>query len=210
MELCSLRRLARPARVETCRACGAALGGGYGGCPACTEAIERYWLADWEAALAENAITKGEAGEKLLAEVALGEPERWPWSVLDIAMTRLRCPECHAERGGGPPGCGACAHALGAALWAELWAGRQGRVTGNEHALHVGRWVLRHPHRYPLHSVAGWRLSMPRLLTGWLPSTAEAQRTGRLIKLGRMDEVEAGLRALDAQIAAGAFPHDFS
>jgi hypothetical protein len=199
----ALRRLPRPPRVETCRACGLVLGGGYATCTACRTAVDRHWLADWEAAVADAGLENGAEAEALVAELALAEPERWPWSVLDIGMTRLTCPGCGGELGGGPPACRPCADALGAALWSEWWAGQQGLVTANEHALHIGRFVVRHPHRYPPDSVTGWRLTMPRLLTGWLPTTAEAQRGAALIKQGRMAEITQWLAAVDAAIERG-------
>ncbi len=41
---------------------------------------------------------------------------------------------------------------------------------------------------------------MPRLLTGWLPSTGEAQRIMALIKAGRLAEVNTLVRQLDQTI----------
>ena len=73
-------------------------------------------------------------------------------------------------------------------------------ATGNEHALHIGRWVLRYPQRHSPDAVAAWRLSMPRLLTGWLASTADAQRVMALIKAGRLAEVTELVRQLDLAI----------
>jgi hypothetical protein len=77
-------------------------------------------------------------------------------------------------------------------------------ATSNEHALHVGRWVLRFPGRYSAAAVSAWRLSVPRLLTGWLPSREQAQRMMHLIKQGKLDTVRQQVAALDASINAAA------
>lgn len=73
-------------------------------------------------------------------------------------------------------------------------------ATANEHALHVGRWVLRYPHRHSANAVSAWRLTMPRILTGWLPTTGEAQAAMAQIKAGRIQEVEQGIQSLDQAI----------
>lgn len=89
-----------------------------------------------------------------------------------------------------------------ATLWAEMLAGQHGFVTGNEHALHVGRMVLRHPHRQSVAAVTAWRISVPRLLTGWLPlpTTLEAQRFKTWLQDGRHGQVAAALHTIDAGI----------
>ena len=206
------RRVARPKTVQACPACGEALGAGYATCPQCHNAIESIWLADWEALLAQegfaapltpwpktpgltqdaNATSSPE--ETLLARVVIDEFGRHPWTVVDTAMSRLRCSQCGAELGEAYQTCGECGMAFGASILCEFEA------TGNEHALHIGRWVLRYPQRHSPSAVAAWRLSMPRLLTGWLPSTEDAQRIMGLIKAGRMDEVNELICQLDEMI----------
>ena len=94
--------------------------------------------------------------EQLVAQVIFEEGERHLWTVLDIAMTYLICDCCGNELGGGPRlyrmrvgmGC--------YTLWAETLAGREGLVTRNEHALHVGRMILRHPHRQSANIIQAW------------------------------------------------------
>jgi hypothetical protein len=135
--------------------------------------------------------------ERLAAQIALDEGERHLWTVLNIAMTLLQCGSCGSELGGGPEDCPECASAWGVSLWAEVVAGRQGLVTYNEHALHIGRMILRFPHRQSANIIKAWRLTTPRLLTGWLPSTESAQHYMRLVKEGRMAEVEAEIAELD-------------
>jgi hypothetical protein len=201
----ALRRLARPSRILQCTDCNEVVGRNYLQCPVCHNAIEQYWLADWYAFLAQEQIQPNTADEQMVAQVAFDEGERHLWTVLDIAMTLLTCNSCGSELGGGPSECTECASAWGVTLWAETLAGRSGLVTGNEHALHVGRMILRHPHRQSANIIAAWSRTMPRLLTGWLPSTESAQHTMALIKAGRFAEVDAELAELDRKINEGAF-----
>lgn len=198
----ALRRIPRPTQVYRCGTCGAAQGMHYATCQECYVAVERFWLADWQPLLDQKRVVAGSAGELELAEIIFAECERHSWTLLDMALTHLNCSECAHERGGGPSECSECAAAWGVTLWAETVAGRQGLVTGNEHALHVGRMILRHPHRQSESILAAWSRSMPRLLTGWLPSTAEAQHFMAKIKAGRITEVDAALSELDRMIAA--------
>jgi hypothetical protein len=196
----ALRQLPRPTVVQPCPQCHRPQVTNYLTCSGCYAALEQFWQADWQRLLAYEQIAPGTPEELLLAQLVLDEVEAHPWTCLDWAMTLLPCSACGAELGGGPSDCGQCATAFGNTLWAEGLAGQRGAVTGNEHALHVGRFILRYPHRYSTHAVTAWRYSMPRLLTGWLPSTAEAQRAMALIKAGRLAEVETELHVLDQTI----------
>jgi hypothetical protein len=196
----ALRRLPRPRIVITCTLCGVARATNYPACPECYHSLEDIWLADWHALLNQERIAPGDADERLLAEVVLSEFERQPWTVVNIAMTLVQCSAGDHELGGGPLGCAPCETAWGNALWSEVLAGRQGLVTRNEHALHVGRMILRHRHRQSANIVAAWQRTVPRLLTGWLPTTPEAQRMMALVKQGRLAEVDDKLRELDQLI----------
>ncbi|HEX6287813.1 MAG TPA: hypothetical protein VFZ66_01410 [Herpetosiphonaceae bacterium] len=203
------RRHPRPSAVLPCVDCGQPRGTNYPQCPSCYQAVEVFWLADWQALLDQEQIQPGSADELLLAQVVLVEFERQPWTVVDLAMSFVRCTACGCELGGGPHACSECAMAFGNALWSEVLAGRQGNVTTNEHALHIGRRVLRYPHRQSANATKGWRLTFPRVLTGWLPTTPEAQRMAAYIKQGRIAEVEAGLAEVDAAInGAGGIPSE--
>lgn len=188
------RRVLRPRQVLPCPHCHSVTGTNYPTCLACFQAIEAIWLADWQALLVREQIEAGTPDETLLAELVMAESERHPWTVVDIAMTLLTCPECGHELGSRYQECVACYQAFGKALASEFG------VTANEHALHIGRWVLRHPHQHSDNAVAAWSRTTPRVLTGWLPSRADAQRTMALIKQGRLDEVAAGLVAVDEEI----------
>lgn len=165
--------------------------------------MERFWLADWQALLVQEGVAPGSADEVPLAAVVFEEMDRHPWTVVDIAMTLIECPSCGAELGGGTLECNECRLALGNSGYYDIVAAQQGHMTGNEHALRVGRRILRHPHRYPASAVSNWRLSFPRLLTGWLPSTRDAQVFAALTKSGQIERVREMLAALDQEIAAG-------
>jgi hypothetical protein len=196
----ALRRLARPNGIYPCTTCHAVLGTNYPSCPSCYQAIECYWLADWHTFLDQEQVQPNTEDEQWVAEVIFDEGERHQWTVLDIAMTLLKCNSCGNELGGGPADCTECASAWGVTLWAEALAGRNGLVTFNEHALHVGRMILRHPHRQSANIIAAWSRTVPRLLTGWLPTTNYAQHFMALIKAGRMAEVDAALTELDSTL----------
>ena len=198
----ALRRLPRPTGVYPCPECHAPIVTNYPHCPSCYEALERYWLADWHAFLVQEQLSPNRDDEQLIAQIVFDEGERHQWTVLDIAMTLLTCSTCRNELGGGPPDCTECSSAWGVTLWAETVAGREGLVTFNEHALHVGRLILRHRHRQSQNIIAAWSRSMPRVLTGWLPSTGDAQHFMAKIKEGRLDEVDAYLAELDRAINA--------
>ncbi|MDX1995903.1 MAG: hypothetical protein SF029_26210 [bacterium] len=175
------RRLPRPTRVERCT-CGLAQGANYQTCAACHDAIERYWDADWAALLAEEDITAGSDDELLLAQVVVEEESRHPWTVVDSAMKRLHCPECGGELCGGAVDCEQCKFAFGWLWLYDQEAGRQGQMTLNEHALRVGRYVVRHPHRYSDFVNRGWRSNLPLILTGQLATVDQAQEMARLAR----------------------------
>lgn len=177
--------MARPVAVEDCAACGGFVGRGYPNCLVCYEAVEGLWLADWAALLEAEGVAPGGDDEVLLAWVIVEEVGRHPWTLADLALTRVRCRSCGHELGGGPPACAACTLAFG-----NLWAPEhETGATMNEHALRVGRLVARHPHRYSAAVATGWRLSLPLLLTGALPSTVEAQALKAWVNAGRGDEL---------------------
>jgi len=188
------RRVPRPKTVQACPACGQPSGAGYADCSQCRAAIEGIWLADWQALLQQERIQAGSPEEKELAQLVVAEVGQHPWTVMDIAMSLMRCSQCGGELGESYQDCAECGMAFGASILAEFDA------TANEHALHIGRWVLRYPQRHPPHAVTAWRLSVPRLLTGWLPTTASAQHIMALIKAGRTREVEQLVRQVDHQI----------
>jgi uncharacterized protein (UPF0212 family) len=188
------RRIPRPQKVLACPQCGEPVGTNYHDCAYCHTAIESIWLADWTALLQEEGVAAGSEEERLLARVVPGEFGRHPWTVMDIAMSLQRCSQCGNELGAAYQNCADCGMAFGASIQAEFEA------TANEHALHIGRWVLRYPERHSANAVAAWRLTLPRILTGWLPSTQEAQRAMAMIKAGQIEKVQMLIRQVDAEI----------
>lgn len=122
---------------------------------------------DWEALLRKEGIEAGSDNETLLAALIHAEIDVQPWTLVPFGDERLRCPECAAELGGGPISCGECEFAFGNLWWHDQLAGRQGVMTMNEHALRVGRWILRYRHRHSNAIVIGWSLSMPAI-AHWL------------------------------------------
>ncbi len=188
------RRVPRPRFVQVCAGCGELLGAGYAECDQCHDAIENIWLADWRALLHREQVTAGSPDEKLLAEIVIAEFGKHPWTEMDIAMSHLRCGQCGGELGESYRDCAECGMAFGSSIQSEFHA------TGNEHALHIGRWVLRFPHRHSKNAVIAWRMSMPRLLTGWLPTTEGANRVMALIKRGQLEEAEQLAKQVDLAI----------
>jgi hypothetical protein len=194
------RRVPRPKRVETCSHCKAVVGLNYRNCAQCYHAIESLWEADWSALLAHEQIAAGSDDEALLSQVVIAELDDHPWTIVDMAMRRIRCEECGQELGGGPTHCAACQFAFGNLWWHDIDAGRQGAMTMNEHALRVGRYVIRHPHRYSSAIAGGWRVNMPRILTGWLPEGEDARRQATWLKSGQDVDWDAVYRTIDAEI----------
>lgn len=198
------RRIARPARVERCPACAAALGFNYRDCPPCQRSIEQFWEADWAALLERERIAAGSDDEALLAQVVRAGLDDHPWTIVDMALRRLRCEECAGELAGGDPGCATCQFTFGNLWWHDIEAGEQGAMTMNEHALRVGRYVIRHPHRYSAAIAAAWGMTMPRVVTGWLPPGEEARRWATRLKNGDPVDWDAHFAAIDAEINARA------
>ncbi|TCP54451.1 hypothetical protein EV586_10469 [Tumebacillus sp. BK434] len=160
----------RPLRVVSCPSCSLPQGRNYHACPDCYRAVEAIWLKDWEALLNKEGIRAGQAEERQLAEKVVAELDLHPWTVVDAALTFVTCTACGQEPGGGPLSCEECAMLFGNLWGYDVEAQHQGRMTGNEHALRVGRRVLRHPHRQKPGLVRAWKFSMPILLTGQVPS----------------------------------------
>lgn len=197
----ALSRFPRPRRVEICSNCRMPVGTNYPACERCFHSIEELWLADWRVLLEREGIVMASGDERLLAQVVMAESERHPFTILDIAMTLQTCTTCRSELGSRYQHCTECALAFGYALAAEHG------VSGNEHALHIGRWILRHPHQHSDNIVIAWRYTVPRLLTGWLPATEDAQRWMGKIKAGKIAQLEQELESLDREINSRSVEH---
>ncbi|MGW5050434.1 hypothetical protein [Actinokineospora sp. NPDC004072] len=176
------RLLARPDAVRPCAGCGDPLGRGYPACPACADAVDAYWLADWTA-------LRGDTPDRDLAAEVLAEPAGvYPWTCTDWALRLIPCPACRAELGAGDPGCLTCARA-DQDRWAWDHAGMPVAMTPNEHTLRVAVAALRSAERRRPTVVAFWRLTLPFLLVGDTFTAAQARRIRVLLLAGRADEL---------------------
>lgn len=124
-------------------------------------AIERFWLADWDALCEREGITRGGEDERLLAALVVSDIDAYPWTVVDIALTLVTCPECGQERSGGPASCATCTLTFQNLMAYDMEAGYQGVMTFNEHMIRVARTELRFPHRYPAHVAQTAKWLMP-------------------------------------------------
>lgn len=171
----------RPNEVKVCEMCGVPVGRNYLSCIECYNTIENLWSLDWKELIEKENILLGSDDENLLAEVIVEEIDKHSWTVVDSAMKIIKCKTCGNELGGGPLDCPDCSFAFGN-LWAyDVEAMNQGKMTGNEHALRVGRWVIRYPHRQKEKVVESWKFTMPILITGKLPTTPMAQLFRKVI-----------------------------
>lgn len=199
------RGLPRPTHVVDCPGCGEPAARGYPDCPECVRAVDKHWAADWAALLGEHKVALGGSAERELAHRVLTAPVgRFPWTCVDWAMTRRTCTDCGAELGTGPLECVPCTVADGN-RWAWDHQGHPWAMTGNEHALREGRVVLRAPHRHRPTVVAGWRLILPFLLVGELPTNSQARRIRQFVLSGRYVELSA-CRSLAEMASLPALP----
>ncbi|MTI49949.1 hypothetical protein [Sporosalibacterium faouarense] len=177
----------RPDKVEICRSCGAPIGRNYKECKSCYNAIENIWLSDWNELIQKENISQGSEEEKLLAHIVFEQQDRYSWTLVDIAMTMIHCDTCGGEIGGGELECLDCKFAF-ENLWGyDVEAMNQGIMTENEHALRVGRRVLRHSHRQKKNIVKSWKFSMPIVLANELPSNRQAGFFKKIIDENKFD-----------------------
>lgn len=177
----------RPNEVKICKMCGVAIGANYKNCIECYNTIENIWSLDWGVLLKKENILPGSDDEIFLAEVIVEEIDNHSWTIVDSAMKIVKCKTCSNELGGGPIDCPDCKFALDNLWGYDSEAMYQGRMTYNEHALRVGRWVLRYPHRQKKNIVESWKFSMPILLTGKLPSNEQAGFFKKVIDDNKFD-----------------------
>ncbi|MBB5131810.1 hypothetical protein HNP84_001523 [Thermocatellispora tengchongensis] len=148
--------------------------------------LTRELAGAWGRFLSAEGFSAGElpAEEEVeLARMVADEPDRHPWRVVDAALDLLGCAECGGPLGRGPLGCGPCQLADGF-RYSAIEIDRPGVPPGNEHAIRVGFSVLRAPHRQSAATVLGWRLNLPHLMAGRLPTTAQAQALRARINRG--------------------------
>jgi hypothetical protein len=176
--------VARPAAVSPCPSCGDLAGRGYPACRFCAELVDQYWLLDWQELLAAEQLAEGGSGERELAELVLAdEVGRHPWTCTDWAMTLVTCSQCGDEPATGPVDCVRCAMADGL-RWSWDHTGHPDAMTAGEHALRVARATLRAPHRARAATVGAWRLLLPFLLVGELPTVGQVRRIRAAVLAG--------------------------
>ncbi|MDQ3404056.1 MAG: hypothetical protein M3548_11755 [Actinomycetota bacterium] len=156
-----------------------------GGAPAAAlRAIEETIDRAWADLCAQHDIVGG-ADETALAEIVLQNPAEFDWRVVDAAFDLMSCVDCGHGLGAGPVDCVSCRVADG-----NRYLGREvDRADvpwGNEHGLRVATAVARNRHRHTPRARCGYELCLPDLLTGRLPTTAQAQAAKALIN--RLDD----------------------
>lgn len=128
----------------------------------------------WAELLVDEGVVPGGDAEIELAQWVLLDPREFDWRVVDAALDASTCPECGQELGAGPRGCAGCDLADGF-RYAAREVDRPGVPYLNEHAIRVSSVVAHNRHRYSARARCGYELSLPILLDGQLPTTAEAQ-----------------------------------
>lgn len=175
--------MARPAVGATPRRCTECGGYQYGGaptCSACRALVDGIVEDEWSAFLARMGAADG-PDSTALAEIVAAEPDRHDWRVVDAALDRLTCPDCGDRLSRGPLGCAPCDLAHGF-RYAAIETDRPGVPPGNEHGVRVNVSVVRRPHTTSPDELLARRLTLPVLLAGHLPTTAQAQRMSARIR----------------------------
>ncbi|MEU6724181.1 hypothetical protein ABZ917_10765 [Nonomuraea wenchangensis] len=178
--------------MRRCEECGHWEPAGAPACARCAALVDEIVEEGWRAFVEREFGTADPPGERLIAEMVVDEPDRHPWRVVDAAYDRLTCPECGGRLSRGPAGCAPCDLANGF-RYAAVEIDRPGVPPGNEHALRVNVAVTRRPYGVSAAEVLLRRLSLPILLDGLLPTTAQAQATKAAANAGA---TEAELAAL--------------
>ncbi|RLK59749.1 hypothetical protein [Actinokineospora cianjurensis] len=173
------RLLARPEAVEPCPTCADPLGRGYRTCPTCADPVDALWKADWDALPADD---------ELPATVLAAPVGTHAWTCVDWAMRLLSCPVCRTELGTGP----ACLHCAKSdqARWAWDHTAPAGAMTANEHAIRMAVAALRGAGERRDTVIAFWRLALPHLLVGAVPTQAQVGRIRVHLIAGRHEELD--------------------
>jgi hypothetical protein len=161
--------------------------------------VDEIVEAGWRAFLEREFGAVQPPDERLIAEMVADEPDQHLWRVVDAAYDRLTCGECGGRLSRGPASCAACNLANGF-RYAAIEIDRPGVPPGNEHALRVNVAVTRRPDGNSASEVLLRRLSLPVLLEGRLPSTAQAQATKAMA-----NKAMANNGATEEEIAAAIY-----
>lgn len=138
--------------------------------------MDRFWAADWLAALAGTP-------SDLIPAVLSDDGSTYPWTCLDWALRLSNCAGCGREATTGEIECAYCAIAE-----EKRWMAG-GSMTPNEQSLRQARVVLRAPHRHRSSQVSYWRLVLPFLLVGDHFTPRQAQRLRSFLIAGRYAEL---------------------
>jgi hypothetical protein len=136
--------------------------------------VDRPWSSAWAA------LPKPDP-----EQVADAPPGDYPWSCVDWALRLLICTGCGGELAAGAPDCVGCATA-DAARW-ELAA-----PTAHEHALRTAVVTLRTAPWRRASVTSTWRLLLPFVVAGVVPTRSEVGEVRTQVVAGRYDEL-AGL-----------------
>ncbi|MFB9204587.1 hypothetical protein ACFFV7_25570 [Nonomuraea spiralis] len=178
--------------MRRCEMCGHWEPAGAPDCERCAGLVDELVEEGWHAFLRQEFGDVEPQDERLIARMVVDEPDRHPWRVVDAAYDRLTCAECGGRLSRGPAGCAPCDLANGF-RYSAVEIDRPGVPPGNEHALRVNVAVTRRPYGISASEVLVRRLSLPVLIEGRLPTTAQAQATKALVRRG---VTEAELAAL--------------
>ncbi|HZM81407.1 MAG TPA: hypothetical protein VFC19_37245 [Candidatus Limnocylindrales bacterium] len=168
--------------MKRCGECGEWEPAGAPVCSRCAALIDEIVESGWRSFLDREFGAVSAVEERAIGEMVAQEPERHEWRVYDAALDRIVCHECGSRLGRGPANCHPCQLADGN-RYASIEIDRPGVPPGNEHAIRVNVAVLRRAHILSPAELMGRRLLLPMLIAGELPTTAEAQRAAKLLKL---------------------------
>ncbi|MEU4698528.1 hypothetical protein [Nonomuraea dietziae] len=178
--------------MERCVECGRWPYGGAPGCRRCLALVDRIIEDGYQAFLKELDLEDDVA----VAEMIVEEIKGYDWRVVDGAFERLTCGACGSRRGRGPKDCPPCELDEGFRYSARE-VDRPGVTPRNEHAIRVGAAVLRNGHRHSPRALLSWQIGFPLVLSGYLPSTPEAQAVRARINKGATYEDLAAVHVPD-------------
>ncbi|WP_190817329.1 hypothetical protein [Saccharopolyspora pogona] len=167
------------AALVRCGECGGHEYSGAPDCGRCRALVDDIVEDEWQ----RFRVNWGDESEAEVAGLAVAEPDRHDWRVVDAALDRITCDECGGPLSRGPVDCAACNLAHGF-RYAAIETDRPGVQPLNEHAVRVNVSVVRRPQVTSAKELLARRLMLPVVLVGFLPTTAEAQRMSALVKGG--------------------------
>ncbi len=172
---------AHPVAAKPCATCGDLTGRGYPSCAGCAAEVDRPWQTAW--------AELPDADPERVADAPAGD---YPWACVDWALRQLRCQGCGGELAAGAPDCVGCATA-DAARW-ELVPS-----TPHEVALRTAVVVLRTPTWRRQAVTSTWRLLLPFVVAGAVPTGPEVREVRTQVVAGRYEEL-ASLEVLPLEV----------